>query len=479
MADTDLQHTVQKYTQLTEQSFMYNFEQIAKNKNFVNSGTFKSQLKSTANDIYNGAKNSGLDDIDSLKELKNAQSKMIDAYLDEYKQLLANNNKSTAEDASITIGTVGTGATPAVTATGQGITVNENGITGLTTGGSSIDIDPEVRYETEYQLSTYGAFYNGKKIGKNVSAYAATNNTYSMCDMVCQINVPTNTGQYVTATLGKLQTLSYSIFQNKTPVRVIGNMNARDYVYGQRTIAGSLIFAVFNTHWLVDIYNTLHDTDGMKNWHFIADEIPPFDITISFANEYGYDSRMAIYGVRLVNEGQTMSINDIYIENTYEYVATDIEILDSLKNWQTSNKIGRRYNIAGSISSSGNKATNTNDPKMFGKNEDSSRDSNNTNTSTINFLVPEPLVDTSEKNLKNSSEEEMARLLSEAKDKVSDKLEEARTKLKEGKTPQEQEEVEKQWEDAHFKLSEVFSKDWDTIKSYYAKKKKDQKVEND
>ena len=73
----------------------------------------------------------------------------------------------------------------------------------------------------------------------------------------------------------------------------------------------------------------------------------------------------------------------------------------------------------------------------------------------------------------------MIRLLSEAKDKVSDKLEEARKKLKEGKTPQEQEEVEKQWKDAHFKLSDAFSKDWDTIKSYYAKKKKDQKVEND
>ena len=47
--------------------------------------------------------------------------------------------------------------------------------------------------------------------------------------------------------------------------------------------------------------------------YYIADEIPPFDITISFANEYGYDSRMALYGVRLLNEGQSMATNDIYI----------------------------------------------------------------------------------------------------------------------------------------------------------------------
>ena len=457
MADTDLQHTVQKYTQLTEQSFMYDFEQIAKNKNFISSGKFKAQLKTTADNIYNGAKSSGLEDRDSLKQLKNEQSKMVSAYLDEYKQLLKNNNQQIKED----------------------IVLAAEKLQEEQAKNALYDIDPEVRFISGNisDPGSYASYYNMQRQGTNVSAYSATNNTYSMCDMVCQVNIPTHTGQCVTATLGKLQTLSYSIFQNKTPVRVIGNMNARDYVYGQRTIAGSLVFAVFNTHWLVDIYNQLHDTDGMKNWHFIADEIPPFDITISFANEYGYDSRMAIYGVRLVNEGQTMSINDIYIENTYEYVATDIEILDSLKNWQTSNKIGRRYNIAGSIGSPGDKSTNTNDPKMSGKNEESG-DSEKTGTDTTHFLVPSPLTDTSEKKMQSSTEEEMIKLLTEAKDRVVEKFEKERQSLKDGKTPQEQEKIEKEWKDASFGLSRVFQREWDTIKAYYAKQKKDSKVKN-
>ena len=72
----------------------------------------------------------------------------------------------------------------------------------------------------------------------------------------------------------------------------------------------------------------------MKGTHFIADEIPPFNITITFANEYGFDSRMAIYGVRLINEGQTMSVNDLYIENTYQFVANDINYMDSLSSYQ-------------------------------------------------------------------------------------------------------------------------------------------------
>lgn len=180
-----------------------------------------------------------------------------------------------------------------------------------------------------------------KKTGKNViqkksqlSIYHATNNSYSGCDIVCTVDFPTNTGKSVSTTFGTLQTISYSIHQEKTPVRVLGNMNAKDWVFGPRTIAGSLVFAVLNKHWLVDIYDQLYDNAEMKGWHFIADEIPPFNITISFANEYGFDSRMAIYGVRLLNEGQTMSINDLYIENTYQFVASDINYMDSLGNYQ-------------------------------------------------------------------------------------------------------------------------------------------------
>ena len=227
------------------------------------------------------------------------------------------------------------------------ITSNQGYKTG-TSFTSSQDTDPYNQQigSTRYgniTIPTYATFINGTRINKNVSAYNATNNTYSMCDIVCSIDIETNSGEHVVTTLGKLQTLSYSIYQQKQPVRVLGNMNAKDYVYGQRTIAGSLVFAVFNRHWLVDIYDQLVNKGIMKNWHYVADELPPFNITISFANEYGFDSKMALYGIRLMTEGQVMSINDIYIENTYQFVATDIEYMDALNAWQTTDKIGRRF----------------------------------------------------------------------------------------------------------------------------------------
>lgn len=216
------------------------------------------------------------------------------------------------------------------------------------TAQNKVDTDP---YTQQIGVSrtgilttpTYATFMEGRRLNKNISGYAGTNNTYSMCDIVCSIDIETNSGEHVYAVLGKLQTLSYSIYQQKQPVRVLGNMNAKDYVYGQRTIAGSLVFAVFNRHWLVDIYDELVNKGIMKNWHYVADELPPFNITVSFANEYGYDSKMALYGVRLMTEGQVMSINDIYIENTYQFVAMDIEYMDALNAWQTTNKINRRW----------------------------------------------------------------------------------------------------------------------------------------
>ena len=209
----------------------------------------------------------------------------------------------------------------------------------------TIDFDPYIENGGTIKAVSYmdKAVANtiDKKTGKNIvqkkqqlSVYHATNNAYSGCDIVCTVDFPTTTGKSVSTTFGTLQTISYSIHQEKMPVRVLGNMNAKDWVFGPRTIAGSLVFAVLNKHWLVDIYDQLYENAEMKGWHFITDEIPPFNITISFANEYGFDSRMAIYGARLINEGQTMSVNDLYIENTYQFVANDINYMDSLSSYQ-------------------------------------------------------------------------------------------------------------------------------------------------
>lgn len=60
-------------------------------------------------------------------------------------------------------------------------------------------------------------------------------------------------------------------------------------------------------------------TEGARP-HY-SDEIPPFDITITFMNEYGQSSEMSIYGVELTNEGMGLSIDDITTEKASSFVA--------------------------------------------------------------------------------------------------------------------------------------------------------------
>lgn len=163
--------------------------------------------------------------------------------------------------------------------------------------------------------------------------------SFSGTDMVATCNI---LGE--TIVLGTLQTISYSLHMDRRPIRSIGNINAKDYTQGPRTIAGSLVFAVFDKHILYHMAEVFNQGNGTyknnaytalyekyksftKNRHILSDELPPFDITITFANEYGNKAKLAIYGVQLVNEGQVMSINDIYTENTYQFTALDIDYL--------------------------------------------------------------------------------------------------------------------------------------------------------
>lgn len=190
--------------------------------------------------------------------------------------------------------------------------------------------------------------------------------------------------------LGSLQTISISTYQDKKPVRAIGNINAIDYVMGQRTIAGSLVFAVFDRHFADEIFKDLKQYTGKTV--LLTDEIPPLDLTIIFANEYGKKSKMILYGVRMISEGQVMSINDLYTENTYQFVALGMEPLTAENTeYESSTKNNTKDNgSGGSGSNSKSDPKDTNNPKKT-NNVNSIKDSINTNTNNYS------IVDTSSK----------------------------------------------------------------------------------
>lgn len=126
--------------------------------------------------------------------------------------------------------------------------------------------------------------------------------------------------------LAELQTISYSMHRENTPVRTLGHVNPRGFIKGARTIAGSLIFTVFNEYAFYrirDFKKALLD----QNYAPVADMLPPFDVVLTFFNEYGLAAKMKIYGITIVDEGQTMSIDDLITEQTYTYMARGIQPL--------------------------------------------------------------------------------------------------------------------------------------------------------
>ena len=66
------------------------------------------------------------------------------------------------------------------------------------------------------------------------------------------------------------------------------------------------------------------NTDNSWQPAWYTDQIPPFDIVLTAANEYGQVAQMSLRGVEVLNEGSGMSIDDIVTEQQMTFVAREI-----------------------------------------------------------------------------------------------------------------------------------------------------------
>jgi len=131
--------------------------------------------------------------------------------------------------------------------------------------------------------------------------------------------------------LAEIQTISYSLHRENSPIRTIGHVNPRGFIKGGRTIAGSLIFTVFNEYafYRLKEYRNIMSETGLF-FAPLADMLPPFDIVLTFFNEYGLGAKMKIYGVTITDEGQTMSVDDLITEQIYTFMARGIQPMISM-----------------------------------------------------------------------------------------------------------------------------------------------------
>ena len=202
----------------------------------------------------------------------------------------------------------------------------------------------------------------------SASEYMKTYTTFGGCDIV-----PTFNGKVI----GEIQAITYSLTREKVPVYTMGSAEPRSFSRGKRGIAGNLVFISFNRDALLaelgdksiqkykandpawlrdqqaaqfisieqwDQYMSGLASSGETNGEAgvigdtknlvtneakprYADEILPFDITISLANEYGNKAVTVIYGVEILNEGIGFSIDSPTSERAYTFVARSVDTM--------------------------------------------------------------------------------------------------------------------------------------------------------
>lgn len=196
----------------------------------------------------------------------------------------------------------------------------------------------------------------------DVSKYTKTYSTFGGSDIVCSFDE---------VVIGECQAITYSITREKVAVYTLGSAEPRSFSRGKRGIAGNLVFIVFNRDALLsslgdkkitkykgnDTATLVNDFDtrflSMDKWDdymtnealdnagqpdeytnalvndeatpVYADELLPFDITISCANEYGNRAVTVIYGVEILNEGVGFSIDSPTSERAYTFVARAVD----------------------------------------------------------------------------------------------------------------------------------------------------------
>lgn len=199
--------------------------------------------------------------------------------------------------------------------------------------------------------------------------------------------------------IGELQQISWAINREKAPVYTLGSADYRSVSRGKRGIAGSLIFAVFNRDALLEELKNVWDqivppamftaagnislamqedfeevfsltgfdertskqkaqygvlgSDNktrinvpagfeimkLENMIYI-DQLPPFDVTMTFANEYGNAAFQKIYDVDLITDGSGVSVDTVVMERRITFIARRISpIIQGVYNAENGGRI--------------------------------------------------------------------------------------------------------------------------------------------
>jgi len=143
--------------------------------------------------------------------------------------------------------------------------------------------------------------------------------------------------------LGNLAALSISTHRDTFPVVAMPNVSPKGFTQGHRMTAGTLIFHTIDRNAFSyginephTYYNAMGRRTGFTPPH--ADELPLFDIHITYVNELGMASFEAVYGVRILDMGRTCSLENLHPMESYSYMALRYSPMRALTQNQDANR---------------------------------------------------------------------------------------------------------------------------------------------
>lgn len=169
-------------------------------------------------------------------------------------------------------------------------------------------------------------------------AFAGTDIQAIMYMPLLTLGDATNSGQKKFKVFAELQTISISSTRSVSPVRVLGRSSPIGYTRGASTIAGTMVFASINADAFSEVYDiSIAENISSATTSLVSDQLPPFSIVITAANESGGVALQLINGITLTNYGTTYSIDDLYTETSY-CVDPETEALTK-RGWKKYNQI--------------------------------------------------------------------------------------------------------------------------------------------
>lgn len=127
----------------------------------------------------------------------------------------------------------------------------------------------------------------------------------------------------VSKQLMEATTLTVSVFRVKSPVQAAGFINSKGFSRGRRTVAGTLALTKFTTEVLFRFLSSGAFELSADSHYVKVDQLPPFNLTILFCDEWGHASYQRLLRVEFVTDGSIYSIQDMLTEQTLSYLAVD------------------------------------------------------------------------------------------------------------------------------------------------------------